>query len=182
MRKLLKFLLISDHLNIFAYSLFGPLYALFVLKIGGSAFHAGASWGLYMFIAGISMFYFSRFEDSSKKCRRTMIVISYFILAFGSLAFLLVRVPFQLYMVQIVNALGIGMLDPAWKAVYGKFEDKGKEAEEWALYEGVDKILIAIAALLGGIFITYLSFTYLFLIIFVIQIIAAFMSMKILKN
>lgn len=182
MKKLLRTLLYSDHLNIFAYSLFGPLYAIFVLEIGGSAFHAGASWGFYMFIAGISMFYFSRIEDSCIKCRKKMIVTAYFILSIGSLGFILVQGPIELYIVQFINAIGIGMLDPAWKAIYGKTEDKGKEAEEWALYEGVDKILIAIAALLGGIFITYFSFRMLFVIIFAVQITAAFVSMKILKT
>lgn len=182
MKNQLKILLYSNYLNIFAYSLFGPLYALFVLQVGGSAFQVGTTWGVYMLVAGILMFYFSKIADHSESNRRKMITSGYFILAFGALAFIFVQNPIHIYFVQLLNALGVGMLDPAWKAVYAKSEDKGKEVQEWALFDGGDKILIAIAAFLGGIFITFYSFRNLFIIIFLVQIIAAVISMKLLKK
>jgi predicted MFS family arabinose efflux permease len=180
MKKILRLLLYSGHLNMFAYSLFGPIYAIFVLKVGGSTYHAGASWSLYMLVSGIAMLYFSRIEDNHK-LYKNMIIISYFILAFGSLGFIMVKDPMQLYLIQTINAIGIGMLNPAWRTMYTKHEDVEKEAQEWAIYEGVDKILIAIAALLGGVFVTYYSFNLLFIIIFLLQISAALISLKLLK-
>jgi len=178
----LKILLYSNYLNIFGYSLFGPLYSIFVLEVGGSAFHAGASWGLYMLIAGLLMFYFSKIADQSKTSRKNMIIAAYFILAFGALAFTLIKNPIHIYLVQIINAIGVGLLDPAWKAMYAGMEDKGEEAQEWAWFDGGDKIIIAIAAFLGGIFVTYFSFKYLFVFVFLIQLIAALISIKILRN
>lgn len=182
MRNLSKLLLYSSYLNTFGYSLFGPLYAIFVLKVGGSAFTAGATWSLYMLVAGFLMFFFSRFADRVYSYRKRLIVAGYFVLAFGALAFILVTDPAEIYLVQVVNAIGVGMLTPAWQAVYSKAEDRGREVREWALFDGVNSILIAIAAFCGGIYVTFFPFKSLFLLIFAIQIVAAFVSIRILRN
>jgi MFS family permease len=180
MKKDMQILLYSNYLNTFGYSLFGPLYSLFVLKVGGSAFTAGATWSAYMLAAGLFIFLFGKFGDVFYSHRKGMIIAGYFVLAFGALAFVMVTNTFDIYLVQIFNALGVGLLTPIWKASYARTEYKGKEAEGWALFDGADYILIAIAAFLGGVYVTYFSFTNLFIAIFVIQIIAAFVSVKLL--
>lgn len=180
MRKDMKILLYSNYLNTFGYSLFGPLYSLFVLGVGGSAFTAGATWSCYMLASGLFIFIFGKFEDVFYSHRKLMIVAGYFILAFGALAFTLIQNVAEVYPVQIFNALGIGLLTPAWDVIYSAEPYKGKEAEGWALFAGADYILIAIAAFLGGIYVTYFSFRNLFLVVFAIQIVAALVSMKLL--
>ena len=182
MKQQLKILLYSNYFNIFAYSLLGPIYALFVLQVGGSAFHVGATWALYMFVAGLVAFYFSKIADHSGKNRRTFIITGYFLMALASLAFVFVDNLMQVYFVQFLTALGVGMLDSSWKASFAKYEDKGKEVQEWALFDGGDRILIALAAFLGGLFVTYFSFKVLFIIIFVIELIAAVFSIKMIKK
>lgn len=182
MRRGAHILLYSNYLNIFGYSLFGPLYAIFVLGVGGTAFTTGATWSIYMLTAGVLMLIFSRYEDNVVEHRKHMIVAGYFVLAFGALAFVLVNKPIEIYAVQVFNAIGVGMLYPAWKAAYSKEEDKGREAQGWAMFDGVDNILIAIAAFLGGVYVTYFPFKTLFFVIFAIQIVAAFLSIKILRK
>ena len=182
MKKEMRILLFSNYLNTFGYSLFGPLYALFVLKVGGSAFTAGATWSVYMLAAGLFIFLFGKFGDVFASHRKGMIVAGYFVLAFGALSFVLVRNTFDIYLVQIFNALGVGLLTPLWLAAYSKTEYRGREAEGWALFDGADYILIAIAAFLGGVYVTYFSFVNLFIAIFVIQIVAAFISVRLLDQ
>lgn len=155
--------------------MFGPLYSVFVVEVGGSFFHASSTWAAYMFTAGFLMFLCSKYEDSLKN-KRVFLIVGYFVLAFGALSFAFVSSVEHVYLVQIINALGVGIVDPILKASYGKYEDKGKEAQEWALFDGGDKILIAIAAFLGGIFITYFSFSALFVVMFIIQLIAALLA------
>ncbi len=182
MSNLLKILLHSNYLNVFAYSLFGPLYALYVVQVGGSAFHVGATWSMYMFITGISMIYLSKIADKSDRNKKVMIVSGYFILSIGAFMFAFVQNTTQIYLVQMLNAFGVGLLNPSWKAMYSKLEDKGKEAQEWASFDGGNTILTAMAALMGGLFITYFSFQSLFLIISAIQLFAALISLKILQK
>ena len=180
MKKDMRILLFSNYLNTFGYSLFGPLYSLFVLRVGGSAFTAGATWSAYMLAAGVFIFLFGKFGDVFASHRKGIIVAGYFVLAFGALSFILVRNTFDIYLVQIFNALGVGMLTPIWQAAYSKTPYKGREAEGWALFDGADYILIAVAAVLGGAYVTYFSFTNLFIAIFFIQMVAAFISVKLL--
>jgi hypothetical protein len=180
MRKEMKILLYSNYLNTFGYSLFGPIYSLFVLNVGGSALTAGSTTCCYLMAAGIFVLVFGKFADVFAPHRKAMVVLGYFILAFGALAFVLIQNVLEIYPVQIFNALGVGLLTPAWDAIYSAEPYKGKEAEGWALFAGADYILIAIAAFLGGAYVTYFSFKDLFVVVFAIQIVAALISIKLL--
>lgn len=177
----MRFLLISNHLNTVSFAILGPLYSLLVLNKGGSAFHAGASWALFSIVAGILMFYFAKVEDHVAKNRRMMIVVGYFILSLGALGYLLVNDLFSLYAVQLINAAGIGMLDPALKSLFSRDEDAGKEAEEWADLDGWDHILMGIGAFIGGYIIVLFNFYTLLFLIFLLQLFGAIFSVKILN-
>lgn len=180
MKKEMKILLYSNYLNTFGYSLFGPLYSIFVLGVGGSAFAAGSTTACYLLAAGIFMFVFGKFADVFSTHRKALVVMGYFILAFGALFFILIQNVDEIYPVQIFNALGVGLLTPAWDAIYAAEPYKGKEAEGWAMFAGADYILIAIAAFIGGAYVTYFTFKDLFLVVFAIQFIAALISIKLI--
>lgn len=133
-----------------------------------------------MLTAGIMLFLFGAFENKLKN-KQVMVVIGYFILAFGALSFLLVHNITALFVVQIVNAIGVGMVNPAWKTIYSKSEDKEKEAEEWAFYDGGNMILIALGTFIGGCLVSLYGFPAIFFIMFVIQILGAIISLKLLS-
>jgi hypothetical protein len=84
--------------------------------------------------------------------------------------------------VQAINAVANGILLPAWKSVYSKSQDKGKEAQEWSLFDGGNLILVSFAAFTGGYLVTKVGFTNLFFIIFFVQLLTAFFSMRILSK
>ncbi|MBI5073451.1 MFS transporter [Candidatus Woesearchaeota archaeon] len=175
----LKLLLLSTYLNFFSSGLFLPLYAVFVQSLHGTVFHAGASFGVYTLTAGIIVFIFGKLEDKILD-KRKMLCVGYFFLCLGPLSYLFVTSIPLLYLVQVINAIGVGIFTPAWKSLYSKDEDIGKEAQEWSLVDGGDMILISIAAVLGGFLVNWYGFRMLFLLMFFAQVIAFFFCLQIL--
>lgn len=181
MRKQIKILLLCSYLNVFAYALFSPLYAIFVQKLDSNLFVISSSWGVYALFQGVVMIIFGKVEDRLTD-KRPMIVAGYFLLAIGAVSFAFITTITQLYLVQAINAVANGILLPAWKSVYSKAQDKGKEAQEWSLFDGGNLILVSIAAFTGGYLVTKVGFTNLFFIIFFVQLLTAFFSMRILRK
>ncbi len=144
-------------------------------------FTIASSWGVYTLTTGIMILILGALENRIRN-KKLMVVVGYFVLALGALSFLLVTNVMQLFMVQIFNAIGLGIVTPAWKTVYSKAEDRGKETNEWAFYDGGNMILMAIGAFLGGFLITKYGFSVVFVSMFFIQIIAAIISVRLLTS
>jgi MFS family permease len=175
----LRLLLLSNYLNFFGSGLFLPLYAVFVQFIGGNVFHAGASFGTYTLTAGIVTFIFGKLEDKILD-KRKMFCLGYFFVVLGASSYLFITELWHLYIVQVLNAVAFGIFNPAWKTLYASDEDLGKEAQEWALVDGGDMILISIAAVLGGFLVNWYGFRMLFFLMTFVQIVAFLFSLKII--
>jgi MFS family permease len=176
----IRFLLVSNYLNLLGFGLFSPLYALYAQHIGATPFQTGAAWSVYTALQGVLIICFGRMEDKFGD-KRKLVVFGYFWLAFASLLFLLVDSPSALFVVLAVNAIGTSILFPSWKYIYTKNEDIGKEASEWSLFDGGNMLCYAAAALASGTLINLYGFRSIFIAMFFIQIIAAVLSMRLLK-
>jgi AAHS family 4-hydroxybenzoate transporter-like MFS transporter len=173
----LRYLLFSNYLNLFAFSVFSPLYALYATGIGATPQNVGFSYSVNTLASACAIFLFGRIEDRMKD-KRPMVVIGYFWLSAGAFAFLLVHSVPQLFMVQIFNAIGTGILLPSWKATYSKALGRGKEAREWSFYDGGNMLATAGGAALSGIVLARYGFHAIFILIGGIQLIAAMLSVR----
>lgn len=176
----LRFLLLCSYLNMLGFSMFAPLYALFALGIGAEPLEIGIGWAIYTILSGLLIIAFGRIEDRTPH-RVHLIIGGYFWLAIVTLLFLLVENTAILYLVLAMNAVGVGMLVPASRAVFGALEDKGREASEWSLFDGGTRIVMGLAAIIGGLLIKVEGFKAVFILMFIIQLIAAVVSVRLLK-
>lgn len=160
--------------------MFAPLYALFALGIGAEPLEIGIGWAIYAILSGTLIIAFGRLEDHVSY-RLHLIIGGYFWLAIVSLLFLLVDSTAGLFVVLAMNAIGIGMLVPASRAVFGSMEDKGREASEWSLFDGGTRIVMGLAALIGGLLVKVEGFRAVFILMFIIQLIAAVASLRLIK-
>ena len=177
-----RYLLFANYLNLFAFAFFTPLYALFVIGLGGDAKIVGLSAGVAAYATALMILFFGRWENSHKH-KEKMVVIGYFWLAAGAVAFMLVHHIWQLFVVQIFNAIGVGILTPALRTTYAQWEDKGKETQEWSFWDGGNHIFMATGAILGGFLLSAIgSFRGLFALIAAIQFVGALISLKLLNK
>jgi MFS transporter, DHA1 family, multidrug resistance protein len=183
MNNRVKILIVANLINIFGFSIFAPLYMLFGLGITQSLSVISNSWGMYVAVTGVCIIIWGKIEDSfSRKQLIYTVVIGYLLMAIGSLAFLLVSDMLVMYVVLAINAIGSGITSPAWKTLFAKTEDKGKEASEWSYFEGGSKLLAALGVIVGGLLLEYFGFKFIFVVMFMFQLAAVIISLRLIHN
>ena len=83
------YLLLANYLYMAGVGLLSPVYALYVLGIGGSALTASASWSLYLITAGLLMMLFGNVQDKSRNIKK-YIVTGYTVAAMSTLLYLVI--------------------------------------------------------------------------------------------
>lgn len=169
----LKLLLAANYLNTFGWALYSPLYALFVLHVGGTQAQVSFIWAGYAFLTGILIVAFGRLENKSRFNPNIMLVIGYLLFTVVALSFLIVDNVYQFVVAQVTLSVAMGVMTPASKATYMKAEEKGKEAGEWGLFDGGNYLIGAGAAFLGGLLLKFGSFRLIFVVMAFIQLLAA---------
>jgi DHA1 family bicyclomycin/chloramphenicol resistance-like MFS transporter len=175
-QKQLKYLLFVNLFSLAGYYTFAPLYALFAHGFGLTPKTISLIWGGYSLVTAVFILVMGKIENKMKKGR--MIVLGYFIYAFGALSFLLVHNEKSLIIVLIFNALGAGVTLPAYKTMFAKSEARGKESEQWSWLDAGNMFAAALGAGVGGLIIGAFGFRGLFITMATIQILAAFVAYK----
>lgn len=161
MHKILKILITSSIFYNFTAGMLGPIYAIFAQRIGGDILVASSAIAIYTAIIGVLILIFGRFEDRLDKKR--VFVIGRGINVIGIAGYIFVASPTDLFIVQGILGVGIAMMNPTFEAMYSRGLRKGHEAFEWSVWEGSINIVLAGAAILGGIIASTLGFTSLFI-------------------
>lgn len=161
--------MLAEALFMLAGGLFGPIYAVFVEDIGGDLLTAGAAYSVFAIAAGIVVFAISKWEDRVKQ-QENLIVVGYALSVVGFLGYLLIREPWQLFVVQIIFGIGEAIGAPAYDALYSKHLDKGKFASEWGMWDAMQWFVTGVAAAAGGFIANRYGFRFLFVIMLAISL------------
>jgi MFS family permease len=161
------YLLASSLIANFADSLFGPLYAVYVQNIGGDILDVGNTMALYSIMTGILIILFGKLSDHGRK--ELYATMGFALSAVGTLGYVIIATPLQLYFLQIVFAISTALLSAPFSALFAEHIEKSKAGLLWALEGGGSKIIFGIGLLLGT-FITYrFGFVTVFVIVFLFQ-------------
>jgi MFS family permease len=179
MQRELKILLSTSGLSILAAGLFGPIYAVFVEQIGGDLLTAGTAYSAFAIAAGVLIFFISRWEDNVKH-KEKLVVIAYFLACLGFVGYLLIKNPFDLFLVQIVFGVSTAIGAPAYDGLYSKHLDKGKFISQWGIWESMNYIVMGIAAAVGGFIANLYGFKVLFWAMLGLSLLALAVSLLLL--
>jgi MFS family permease len=171
-----KFLLAASLLANFGDNLIGPFYAVFVEKIGGSILDMGFTVAVFGICTGALIIGIGKISDKINK--ELMTIFGYGFYALGSLLYLIISRPWQLFALQIIFAIGTACLSAPLTALFAKYIQKGKEGAQWGLEGGGSHIAVGISSFIGTIIINQWGFKILFFIMFLIQISAAIIQTK----
>ena len=150
----LKILLVTDSLILFSNAMMGPIYALFVQKIGGDLLDASITWAIFTGVTGLVTLISGRYVDKIKE-NELIIVAGYALNAFGYFLYLFVNtIPF-LFFVQIIMGLSMAIYAPAFDAVYSKHLDSHRSGRQWAAWESMNYFALALGAIIGGLLVNY---------------------------
>ncbi len=107
-------------------------------------------------------------------------ILGYALNAFFTFTYLFVSTPIHLLLVQAGLGIAVALASPTWCALYARYEDKKNDGYIWGLANGEAKLITGIAIIIGGLIVNYYSFTALFILMGIIQIIATIYQAKIL--
>jgi len=159
----IKILLTTNGLILIAGAMFGPIYAIFVEKIGGSLLDASYAFGIYALAAGTVTLISGKYADRIKE-NELIVVAGYLIMSLAFFGYTLVNSIQGLLVIQIMIGLGEAIYSPAFDAVYSKHLDGHKSGREWGAWESINYFTTGCGAIAGGILVTALGFQTIFII------------------
>ena len=178
MERLRKILLVSDALYLLSGGLLGPIYALFVDRIGGDLLDASFTSALFLLTAGTVVLVLGLWEDKSKH-QRKFVIAGYGVGVLGTFGYLFVNSTAALFAVQAVLGLSVALKDPAYDALFSK---SGKHlALAWGAWEATDYWALGAGALLGGLVAQSFGFQTLLWCMFILSIFSFTASMFLIR-
>lgn len=167
-KALFKLVLIIGMISYLAEGLLGPIYAIFVQKVGGQILDASGSQALFLLVYGVSIFLVARI----KTAKEFLTLIGFSVMTISSLGFLMITQVWHLFAVQFFYAIGYALITPTWEALIYDFTEKEESVRHWSYSMGSEKIMLAISAMAGGILATIGGFGLLFIVMFLTQLFA----------
>lgn len=170
--KALKILLATNSLILLAGAMLGPIYALFVERIGGDLLDASIAGGLFALSAGVVSLLFGRLSDKIRHSDWVMI-LGYVLIGLGFFLYIFVDSVMFLFAVQILIGFGEAIYSPAFDKLYSLHLVKGKGGTIWGAWESMNYFTTAFGALAGGLIVTRFGFNAIFAIMAVLCYVSA---------
>lgn len=159
--KALLILLWTNGLVLMAGAMLGPIYAIFVERVGGDLMDASIAGGIFAFVAGITTLLSGKYSDHMKQSELA-VSLGYVIMGIGFLLYLWVESTLFLFVVQGIIGLGEAIYSPAFDATYSRHLTVSRSGMQWGAWESINYFTTAAGAIIGGIIATAFGFQALF--------------------
>jgi MFS family permease len=185
MNKAIKILVRSDLIMFGALGLITPFFAVFITNQikGGSIEVIGFAAGIYAILKSLLQIPIGKFLDKTKgeKDDFCFLILGYLIVALVPIGYIFSYLPWHIYILQAIYAVGMAMAYPSWFAIFTRHIDKGREAFEWSIWSTNIDLGIGIAGITGGILVTKFNFNFIFILTTVLACISV-LSLFIIKK
>ena len=171
MTKTSRLLLKASFFGTFAESMWVPLYAMFVEKVGGNILDAGIGYAIFEIVTGVIVVTFGR-TSFFQKHLEGLVCWGFAIAGFGDLFLITTQNKYELFGVQCIIGISVGILNPAWDSLYSEDVDSTK----WSLWSGGVTFFSGISALLAGIIVRFQGFKLMFIIMAIVDSYAVYCS------
>lgn len=169
----LRIMLVTNGLILIAGAMLGPIYALYVEKVGGDLLDASLAGSVFALVAGITVLLCGKYSDRIKQ-KRLIVALGYGIMGTGFLLYTQVNSVIFLLIVQMLIGLGEALYNPPFDAIYSEHLDEGHFSTEWGAWEATKYFTTALGAILGGVIVTKFGFDPLFVIMSLLCFMSAF--------
>ncbi len=159
----LRILLITNGLILIANAMLGPIYALFVEKIGGDLLDASLTVAVFAVAAGLASLVSGHYSDRIKE-NELIIVLGYILIGIGYLLYMFVSSIWFLFLVMAIIGIGEAIYSPAFDSLYTKHIDNHQAGLEWGAWETMNYFIYGLGAVIGGLLVSIFGFELLFFI------------------
>jgi len=184
--KIIKILILSDVALIAGFGFIVPIFAIFITdKIqGGNAEIAGFAAAIYWILNSMVLIPFGKYLDKNRGERDDLyfIIFGNILAALAVFGYIFSSLPWHIYFLQAIYAIGMGMNTPGYTAIFTRHIDKGKEAFGWSVRGAFVGAGAGVAGALGGIIAIRFGFTLLFTGVGIFVLLSAFLPLLIYKD
>lgn len=146
-----KLLLSSNLANIFGFGLFLPLYGGYIIALKQHPEVGSFLWSIHTLAIGIFALVFGTLEDKKSNWFARFLISGNFLQLTG-IAIILVTGHVGWFAVGLIfYSLGVGILSPAWLAMFSKSLDGKHTARGWSYAQGGGALAGAGGAAAGGL-------------------------------
>ena len=180
-----RILLRSSNLWSLGEGMLGPLFAVFAQRIGGNILDITWAWAIYLGMTGILTIVTGKVSDRIWEwCgRERLLVAGNALTALCTFGYLFVHTTMGLFLVQAGLGVALALSSPTWSALYARYSPGEKEAGfTWGLVAGEQRLILAMAIVLGGYIVNNYSFNALFITMGTVQVIATLYQARILRS
>lgn len=173
--RVIQFLTYSDILMLSGWGLVNPILAVFFTDkiVGGSVAIAGIASTIFFFTKSILQIPVARAVDAKKGEWDDfwIMIVGSTLISASAFSFAFARLPWHVYLIQIMNGIGCALSFPGWLAIFTRHIDRDHESLEWSLYYTAIDLGSALTAALGGFIATTFGYQNLFFIVGVLSLI-----------
>ena len=184
--KVIKILVLSDFYLIMGDGLVAPIFAIFLTnQIQGADIKvAGYAAAIYWIVKSLVVIPFGKYLDKNhgEKDDLWFVIIGNVLAAFAVFGYIFSYLPWHIYVLQAIYAIGMGMNVPGYTAMFTKHIDKGKEAFDWSVRSCLIGLGSGVSGALGGIIASRFGFNVLFIGISIFIFLSAFLPFFIMRN
>ena len=169
----LKVLFLFNGIFVFAATLLGPLYAVFVETIDDNVLAISFSWAAFLLSATFFTYIISQKGDSLKE-KEYLLVGGFLIRGISWILFIFAGNFLHLIIIQILLGVGEAFGSPSFNAIFAEHLDKGMQIKEYSSWQVIQNIITALATIIGGFVINSFGFVPLFVAMSSLAFIAFF--------
>lgn len=171
-----KLLLWAYNFSTISTGILGPIYAYFVMKVGGGILETAYSMAIFSIASGSATLLATR-SGLYHKYKVECLYTGWLMWVLGTISYLFIDSVTTLLIAEILNGLGSALSNPIFDAEYSQAASADL-VTGWGDFEGLTNILTGLSALVGGAIAHHFGFKMLiYLIIF-----TAIISFAILVN
>ena len=184
--KVIKVMVFSDLILNSGWGLIGPILAIYILGNikGGNVQVAGIAMGTYWLGKSIFQIPIAHFLDKNhgEKDDYYTLIGGTLLASLTPIGFIFATLPWHMYVLQVIHALGMSMAIPSWSAIFTRHIEKKREAFCWSLDSSSIGLGAGIGGILGGTIAGVFGFIPLFIGVSVFGIAAALLFFLIGKD
>lgn len=169
--KALKTLFTFNGIFVFASTLFGPLYAVFVETIDNDVLHMTISWSAFLVSTTVFVLVVRKFGDLIQETEY-LLMAGYLIRAIVWFVFPSITTFLELIVLQILLGIGEALGTPSYDALVAEHLDKNRHIEEYSNWKLISNIVGAIAVVIGGFIVKSSGFQVLFYLMGILALIS----------
>jgi len=171
-----KVMVFSDLFLNAGWGLVTPILAVFVVDSidGGSVKVAGIAIGVYWLGKAFFQIPIAHYLDKNhgEKDDFMALILGTLLTSFVPIGFIFAHLPWHVYVLQLVHALGMGFALPSWWAIFTRHIEKKREAFCFSLDSSTIGLGAGVAGILGGVIASVFGFIILFISVSILGIIA----------